>query len=227
MDREVSELNNDISAFLGQVKSNILQELSYSEKSMAELSELLGINKTAVKEHMESLELKGYVKSFFRGEGAGRPSKYYELTEKGMELFPKKYIMLASMLVSEIENEFGQDKVNTLLGRIADRMISKAGWRKEGGYALPLSRDEKIEQLKDFVSALNKLGYYAKLEVTDDVVRIIRHNCIFYELAKNNNKIICGSLGSQMITNSIDDDFSIKEKFSDGGKKCVVEVNLN
>ena len=226
MDQEFDELNNDVSAFLGQVKSNILQELSYSEKSMAELSEMLGINKNAVKEHMESLELKGYVKSFFRGEGAGRPSKYYELTARGMELFPKKYIMLASMLVSEIENEFGQDKVNLLLGRIADRMISKAGWKKEDE-SLPLSRNEKIDQLKEFVSVLNKLGYYARIEITDDVVRIIRHNCIFYELAKNNNKIICGSLGSQLITNSIDEDFKIKEKFSDGGKKCVVEVNLD
>lgn len=217
---------DDISSFLGVVKANILHELSYSEKNMGELSEILKINKTAVKEHMESLELKGYVKSFFRGEGAGRPSKYYELTEKGLELFPKKYIMLSSLLVKEMESEFGVDKVNELLAKVADKMVTNAGWKREDNEE-NLSREEKINRLRDFVSALNRLGYYARLEVSDDVVRIIRHNCIFYELAKTNNKIICGTLGTQIITQSIDKDFEIKEKFSEGAKKCVVEVNLD
>ena len=64
------------------------------------------------------------------------------------------------------------------------------------------------------------------MEIDGDVVRIIRHNCIFYELAKNNKSLICGGLGNQIIKESIGKDFKIKEKFSEGSNKCVVEVNI-
>jgi DeoR family suf operon transcriptional repressor len=224
MVESISE-NSDIIGMLGRVKENILKELSYSEKSTAELSELLKINKTAVKEHMGFLEMKGYVRSYFRGDGRGRPSKFYEITDRGIELFPKKYVAFASLLVDTLEKEIGKEKVNVILAKVADRLISEAGW-KEGGIVSSMSRSEKIQKLEDFVGILNRLGYYARLEKTPDSVRIVRHNCIFYELAKTNKKIICGTLGSDMISSSLDTNFSIKEKFSDGGKKCVVEISV-
>lgn len=217
--------DEDLTALLGRVRGNIINELSYSKRSMDELSQLLKINKTAVKEHMENLELKGYVRSFFQGGGPGRPRKFYELTEKGMSLLPKRYVSFATMLVDEIEREFGSDRVNIILGKVADRIITDTGWTR-GESGEKLTREDKISSLREFVSTLNKLGYYARLEITDDVVRIIRHNCIFYELAKNNGRVICSSLGSEMIKNSINQKFDIKERFSDGNNKCVVEVNI-
>ena len=221
----VHDTDDDLVVLLGKVKGNIITELSYSERSMDDLANLLKINKTAVKEHMENLELKGYVRSFFRGGGPGRPRKFYELTEKGMSLLPKRYVSFATMLVGEIESEFGRDKVNEILGKVADKIVTESGWVKAKS-GKNLSREDKISKLQDFVSTLNKLGYYARLEITDDVVRIIRHNCIFYELAKNNSKIICSSLGSEIIKNSINQKFDIKERFSDGNNKCVVEVSI-
>lgn len=216
---------NDISEILGKVKSNIIHELSFQVRSMDELSSLLKINKNAVKEHMESLELKGYVHPFFRGGGSGRPRKYYELTEKGLGLLPKRYVTFTNLLVEEIENELGRDRVNIILGRIADRIIGEAGMEKEPD-SDSYTREDRISKLNEFVNTLNRLGYYARLEVTDDVVRIVRHNCIFYELAKANNKIICGTLGSEIIKGSVNQDFRIREKFSEGNNRCVVEFDL-
>ena len=219
-----SDISSELSVLLGQMKGNIIRELSYSDRSMDDLAHLMGINKTAVKEHMESLEMKGYVQSFFRGGGAGRPKKFYRLTEKGLGLLPKRYISFATMLVEELEAELGREKVNIILGKVADRIVGESGWKKSPGS--PESREDKLERLRDFVDTLNKLGYYARLEVTDDVVRIIRHNCIFYELAKTNSRIICNALGSELIRNSIDQDFKIREKFSEGDNRCVVEFSL-
>ncbi|HLH85406.1 MAG TPA: ArsR family transcriptional regulator [Thermoplasmataceae archaeon] len=214
----------DIGELFGQTKSQIIHELSYSDLSMEDLSRILDMNKTAVKEHMDSLERKGFVKSFFKPGGAGRPRKFYQLTEKGFELLPKRYVDFAKVLMEEIEKEFGREKASAILAGVADRFVSSAGWVRDD--IRSLSREQKLEKLKEFVSVLNKLGYYARLEVTDDVVRIVRHNCIFYELAKSNNRIICGTLGSDIIKSSIYDDFKIVEKFSEGNNRCVVEVNL-
>lgn len=215
---------DDITAMLGSVRGRIVNELNMQERSMDELAGILSINKNAVKEHMGSLEMRGYVRSFFRGGKSGRPRKFYELTEKGMTLFPKKYITLATYLLSEFENEMGTDKMNHILGKIADRMLRDAGMKMSDEPGA--NREEKIKELDELVSSLNRLGYYARLEVTDDSVRIIRHNCIFYDLAKNNSRIICGTLENQLINKSIDEKFTIVEKFTEGAKKCVVEVKI-
>ncbi|MCL4444988.1 MAG: ArsR family transcriptional regulator [Candidatus Thermoplasmatota archaeon] len=221
---ESNDSSDDISAILGSVRGRIINELSINEKSMDELAEILTINKNAVKEHMDSLEMKGYVKSFFRGGKSGRPRKFFELTEKGMSLFPKKYITLATYLFSEFEKEVGTDRMNMILGRIADRMLKDMGMKVTDQPSA--NREQKIRELSEFVSALNRLGYYARLEVSDDTVRIVRHNCIFYDIAKNNTKIICGTLENQLINKSIEEKFTIVEKFTEGAKKCVVEVKL-
>ncbi|MEM0159056.1 MAG: transcriptional regulator, partial [Thermoplasmataceae archaeon] len=172
----------------------------------------------------DSLERKGFVRSFFKSGGAGRPRKFYQQTEKGFELLPRRYVDFARVLVDEMQSELGKERTSILLANVADRFVTGAGWKKDN--LKSLSKAEKLEKLKEFVSVLNKLGYYARLEVTDDVVRIVRHNCIFYELAKTNNKIICGTLGSDIIGRSLNDDFKIVEKFSEGNNRCVVEVNL-
>ncbi len=223
MKTQDGNFSDDLVPLLGITKAGVIRELSYSELSVEELSHLFNMNKNAINEHLGSLELKGYVSSFFRGNGPGRPKKYYKLSEKGFNLLPKRYMFLASLLVKELENEFGQEQVNVILGNVADKIVTESGWEASKE---ELPREKKIDRLNDFVSALNRMGYYAKLEVDGDIVRIIRHNCIFYELAKNNKGLICGGLGNQIIKDSIGTDFKIKEKFSDGSNRCVVEVNI-
>ena len=220
MDNELA-----VSPLLGRVKTTILTILEDAERSMAFLAETLDMNKTAVKEHMDTLEKMGYVKPFFKKEGTGRPSKYYEISQSGMELFPKKYSELMVTFLDEFRTEFGEMKLNMLLGQVADRLMEKAGFKEKEG--IIEGREMKIQRLQSFVNALNKLGYYAKMEVSGETVRIIRHNCIFYEMAKNNGKVICDVLGKDIIQRSGENNFTLVEKFSDGGNKCVVEVDLN
>jgi predicted ArsR family transcriptional regulator len=210
---------------LGQVKTDILSYLEDGEKSVTFLSLSIGINKTAIKEHMDTLERMGYVKSFFKREGAGRPSKYYEISSSGMELFPKKYSELMVAFMDEFRKEYGEMKLNLILGKVADKLMENAGLMSQSN--ITQERNEKITRLKAFVDALNKLGYYARMEINGETVRIIRHNCIFYEMAKNNGKVICDVLGKDMIEKSGETKFTMIEKFSDGGNKCIVEVDLN
>ncbi len=213
-----------VSPLLGHMKSVILNMLESGGKSVTSLSVALDINKTAVKEHMDSLERMGYVKSYFKREGAGRPSKYYEISNMGMELFPKKYSDLMKAFLDEFKNEYGEMKLNLILGKVADRLMENAGLIDSSG--IMKNREQKIARLTSFVETLNKMGYYAKMEVDGETVRIIRYNCIFYEIAKNNRNLICNVLGKDLIQKSGENNFSLVEKFSDGSNKCVVEVDL-
>ena len=114
--------------------------------------------------------------------------------------------------------------ITHLLGRVADRLLNQVGFSND--ISVTDEREAKIRQLSNFVSTLNKLGYYARMEIDGEIVRIIRHNCIFYEMAKTNGRVICDVLGKDMIKLPGDKPFAIREKFSDGGNRCVVEVDL-
>lgn len=208
---------------LGHMKARIINELSYSSLSLEELSNTLQIRKNAVQEHMHTLEMKGYVRSFFQRADHGRPRKVFELTEKGMDLFPKKYVALANMLIDEIKENFGDDSLNKVLAGVAERLVKRYGISpiEGGGYD-----DMKIKQLSSFVDALNKMGYSAKLELSEGLIKIVRYNCIFYDIARNNSTALCGSLGTQIVKGALGDNFSIREKFSTGSRKCVVELRL-
>ncbi len=213
-----------IESVFGGAKASVLDALCREEKSMDELSELLRINKNAVKEHMDYLERRGYVKSFFRHSARGRPRKFFELTERGYELFPKKYGMFASLMVEALEEELGPEKVNDLLDKVAVKILRNSTGDLEGG--AEIGREDKLKRLDSFVTTLNRLGYYARLEVSDNVARIIRNNCVFYEVAKHHSGKICGILESDIIKKSTNSEFSIVEKFTEGSKKCVVELQL-
>ncbi len=215
---------SNIELLMGPTRSRILHELAYSDKNLDSIAGLLKIGKNAVKEHTDLLEKKGYIQSYFKNEGVGRPKKYFRLTEKGISLFPKQYSLLAKLLIEEIEEDLGQGYLNELLGRVARRMLSSEDVKDHDHSNA--SREDKIKRLKEFVLSLNRLGYFAKIEIDADRVRIIRHNCIFYELAKTNEQIICGELGKNIVKDGVGTSFTINETISGEKRTCVVEVRI-
>ena len=52
---------------------------------------------------------------------------------------------------------------------------------------------------------------WAPMEIDGEIVRIIRHNCIFYEMAKTNGRVICDVLGKDMIKLPSEKGFSMKD----------------
>ncbi len=217
----MEEIVND---YLGNSKSTILSSLLYDDKTLDQLSEIMGVNKNAVKEHIGYLESHNLVSSYFVRAKTGRPKKYYKLTEKGMQIFPKQYINFSSLLLKEIEKELGTTGLNKILMRMAEDMVKEVTANNLS--LTSLNRDEKLEKIAEYVNILNKLGYYAKMEIDNDTVKIIRHNCIFYEIAKNNKDIVCGSLEGSMFPDTSNGGFKLMENFPDGDSKCVVEITL-
>jgi predicted ArsR family transcriptional regulator len=61
---------------IGHTKSMILNLLLDSSKTAGEIADKLEIQKSAVRIHLESLQLEQVVRSYFRIERLGRPKKY-------------------------------------------------------------------------------------------------------------------------------------------------------
>lgn len=87
---------------VGETKEKILELLLGGSRSAGEVADKLQIQKSAARVHLESLKSLGAVKSKFQIEKMGRPRKVYELTEKGRELFPRKYDMFLNLVLKKI-----------------------------------------------------------------------------------------------------------------------------
>ena len=72
-----------------------------------QLSKLLEISRSAIHQHMLVLERDGYIRRSSPMQTGGRPSTTFELTEKGIHIFPKHYNLVAEMLVNIIKQKLG------------------------------------------------------------------------------------------------------------------------
>ncbi|HKG89804.1 MAG TPA: ArsR family transcriptional regulator, partial [Nitrososphaeraceae archaeon] len=90
-------------------KMAILNLLLEGSKTAGEIADKLKIQKSAVRGHLELLRAEQAIRSYFRVQGLGRPSKVYEITESGRELFPRKYDLILSLILQSIETAEGHE----------------------------------------------------------------------------------------------------------------------
>jgi len=138
-----------------------------------ELSEALGISRTAVTQQLACLERDGLVVRSGRRATGGRPSRTYALTEAGRETFPRHYALLAASLLRHARELFGDEGLTALIDRMADEVAAGALRRLEG--------KEGRERRAEVVRVLNELGYEAVL-TEDGAIEAV--NCVFGQVAR-------------------------------------------
>jgi predicted ArsR family transcriptional regulator len=135
----------------------------------------LGITANAVRQHLTNMERDGLVTSQPVRHKRGRPSLQFSLTDRADAVFPKRYGQLATMVLSELRDMRGDQEIDELFRRIANRHAGSIERQLEG-----LDFDEKLSRL---VSWINRAGTLADIEEAEDGVRITVHNCPFRNTA--------------------------------------------
>jgi predicted ArsR family transcriptional regulator len=114
-------------------RQQILEYLQrQSRATVKELGKLLGLTSTGIRQHLTVLERDGLVDAREERGKVGRPTLVYSLTEKADALFPKTYDALASVLIEEVRESEGNERLHELLGRVAERMAAPYVERVEG-----------------------------------------------------------------------------------------------
>src|SRR3989454_10780773 len=163
MDREPSD--SDI-RLKGETKQKILELLLEGPKSAGEISDILHIQKSASRAHLESLQAERHVKSRFRIERLGRPKKLYELTDYGRELFPRKYDTILNLLLKKIaEKQGGQEEARKLVESIADSIATDIRNRIDKNN----SSGNIEDALKVLNSVSNDLGFVSTVSKESDM----------------------------------------------------------
>ena len=110
--------------------------------TIKELEVVLGVTTTAVRQHLRTLQVEGYIQRRRVHAGVGRPHHAYELTDKAQDLFGCHCDDLALTLLEEVFRLEGSDRTAMLLDRVGGRLA-----KKYSGNVRSSALQERVQEL--------------------------------------------------------------------------------
>jgi predicted ArsR family transcriptional regulator len=150
--------------------------------TVEEAAGALSVASMTARQHLLNLERDGLVGSQRVRRSNGRPHYLYTLTSKGEDMFPRRYDLLARVLLDEVgeidPHQFaGMDAASRrsyLIQRSADRLAER--FRFDTGSR---NLEGRIEAVTD---VLRVIGGFAEWLRTSDGYEIRDYNCVFASL---------------------------------------------
>ena len=200
---------------LGDTKELILNLLLGGSKTAGEIADKLKIQKSAIRTHLESLQTEQSVRSYFKIERLSRPRKVYELTESGRELFPRKYDLILSLILKEIELTEGHEYMKKIIESIADNIAHDIHEK------IKKSSSSLEESVRILNSVSNEMGFMSSFYKEDEDVNstysIVSSNCIVHKIAIRHQDAICHGFHDRIIQKSLDGKINAKVQL----KECI------
>lgn len=168
-------------------KERILALLLGAKKGAAAIAKELGIRVSAARTHLEGLVGMGLVSSSYVRSGRGRPKKVYQLTEQGLERFPRRYDEVLELLVGELERG-GQEEAARHIRAVAKELAQKSS----GGVGLPVTPREAAK-------ILDALGFHTSYAERGGAAQISSANCVLRRVALKHPSQICRGLHTWLI----------------------------
>lgn len=161
-------------------KSQILAHLKRSGgSSVDELATTMGLARMTVRQHLAGLERDGLVLSREERRPTGRPHFLFSLTDRGQEMFPKRYDRMADLILqaaasldaSEIAGLSAIEKKRVLFGKMVEQLGAE--------YAPKVRGKELAERVAAVAAILQKEGGFAEWRAHDAGYEIIDYNCVY------------------------------------------------
>jgi len=197
------------------------QILEYMKRNgsatIKDLEQLLGITTTAVRQHLNTLQVEGYIERKAVHMGVGRPHHTYTITEKVQEVFACHCDDLAMTLLEEVFALEGKEQAALLLARVSNRLASR--------YASSVRSTILQERVGELADALHVRGVLTDVETTDENTIILHtYNCPYHELAQEHREIC--EMDKAMLQQVLGSEVNLSNCMMDGYQSCAFEVSL-
>ncbi len=199
---------------LGSTQRGLLHALLLEPSGMSidDLAQALSVTRTAVRQHLAALERDGLIQRAGTRPTGRRPEQLHQLSERGRELFPRQYPLLANLLIGEVAGLIGQEALQALM--------------RELGRKLAADLEREVVDEPRIVQHMNAAGYEAEVFFrSPGEPQIVAHNCVFHDLAKV-HPLVCeldlaliGALGGAQVTH--------EECMLRGGQVCRFALGKN
>jgi DeoR family transcriptional regulator, suf operon transcriptional repressor len=186
--------------------------------TIKELEDLLGVTTTAVRQHLTTLQVEGYIERRVVHSGVGRPHHAYFTTAKVQELFACQCDDLALTLLQEVFHLEGQERALQLLDRVGTRLARK--------YSPSIHSSLLQERVSELAGTLNGNGVLADSRPQEDNTILLRtYNCPFHELAHEHREIC--EMDTNMMRKVLGSDVSLTSCMLDGHAGCTFVVKAS
>jgi len=203
--------------FFGGTRKSIMINLLSKDTNSVDLAKKIGINESAIRRHLETLEKEGLVYSAFERHKRGRPKKIFSVTAYGKTFFPRKSKTFISLLVQNIIQRYGEKEMETLMSLVARDFVDLLITKEITG--------DLTNRLEHLVQLLNDYGFFASLSKRGNKYIIEYHNCIFGDIAPQFGMYLCKI--DENVVKKIAGDVNIKwlKRIAKGDKKCVQVIS--
>src|SRR5690242_2245640 len=194
---------------IGQRQQDLLSLLLEKKEGLTidQMAAALGITRTAVREHVAALERDRLVTEGALASTGGRPGRRYTLTSRGHALFPKRYDVMAQMLLESLTRKLGIAETEAELRDLGARLGATLKQRVTGGLA---------EKARVIAELMRELGYESAAPGGDSIEAL---NCVYHELAQA-DQTVC-ALDIALIETLADANVEHRACMARGDNACV------
>jgi predicted ArsR family transcriptional regulator len=155
--------------------------VSQPRSTITELADAVGISAISVRHHISSLEAEGLVMAEEERHGVGRPRLMYNLTEKGLERFPTRYLRLTNRLLDQIKETLPQTTVTNIFTQmaidLADSSVQKARF---------LNIEGKLNLVKELLA---QEGFIVEWEKIGEQYQIHEITCPYLHIGQSHPEV--------------------------------------
>lgn len=160
----------------------ILHSIKSSPHStVEELAEAADVSPVTVRHHLNALQAGGVIEAASIRRKVGRPYYVYSLSEKGQELFPKRYVRLTIRLLEEMKGRLPQEMIDEIFSGVVETVLDEHRGEFEH---LPL--EGRLEYL---VQLLAEEGFLSSWEKTDNGYRLVEYSCPYLSIGSTHAEV--------------------------------------
>jgi DeoR family suf operon transcriptional repressor len=187
---------------MGNSQQQVLQQLLERRlgATVDELGASIGLSRTAINQHLLSLEHGGYVRRGVPRRTAGRPQQVYVLTEEGARQFPKQYAWFSRLLIQTLRQDMGEEKTSVFMYNLGVKRSAQLTPRLIGkGHG---------ESVDEVVKIMNETGFVARVVAPagpGSTAVVECKNCVYHDVSKDYPEVcrfdvglLSGLLGSEV-----------------------------
>lgn len=196
---------HQVLALLQQQKSGLTIE---------DLVQQLEISRTAVNQHMVSLERDGSIKKSAQQKSTGgRPGWTYQITDEGINRLPKQYAWFSELLLDTLKEELGPQKLEVYIQKVAHSLVPQL--------QAQLTGEDTQEHIQQVAELLQSLGYQAQTEAAPSKTELpvlTAHNCVYHDLANKHPEVCAFDIA--LLEHLVDRKVDHQECMAKGGNVC-------
>lgn len=160
----------------------ILEALkTLNQAKVGDLATIAEVSPVTVRHHLNGLQADGLIEVTSVRRKVGRPYYLYNLSEKGLELFPRKYVRLANRLLEEMKEQMPAEQVQEIFNGIVRNIVNEHRPHFDG---LPFE-----QRLTYLVNLLSEEGFMAQWEKVNGQYYLTEYSCPYYSLGGAHNEI--------------------------------------